>query len=216
MQIDVISDVVCPWCYIGKRRMERALRQAALPEVKIGWRPFQLNPDMPREGIDRKEYLRAKFGDPNKSYAQVAAAGQEEGIPFAFDKIKRTPNTILAHRLIRFSAREERQDALVEALFQAYFLQGQDIGDAGTLATIAASAGLDDAKVSAFLASTDEEDNIRQEDAFARQIGIQGVPCFIIDRQFAVSGAQPPEAFLEVFELAAKEKENPSPAPEVI
>jgi predicted DsbA family dithiol-disulfide isomerase len=160
--------------------------------------------------------ISASDADPNKSYAHVLAAGQEEGLDFAFDKIKRTPNTILAHRLIRFSARENRQEALVEALFQAYFMQGQDIGNAGTLAAIAAGAGLDDAKVTAFLAGSEDEDTIRQEDAFARQIGIQGVPCFIIDRQFAVSGAQPPEAFLEVFELAAKEKDSASAAPEVI
>lgn len=212
MIIDVVSDAICPWCYIGKRRLERALRQANLPgEIRIGWRPFQLNPEMPPEGIDRKEYLRAKFGDPNKSYAQVAAAGKEEGIDFAFDKIQRTPNTILAHRLIRFSARENHQDALVEALFQAYFLQGKDIGDAGVLAAVAATVGMDLAKTASFLASTEDEDTIRQEDAFARQIGIQGVPCFIIDRQYAVSGAQPPEAFLEVFDLALKGEDTSSP-----
>jgi len=219
MIIDVVSDAICPWCYIGKRRLERALRQAAPEsEVRIGWRPFQLNPDMPREGMDRKEYLRAKFGedDGGKRYEAVVAAGREEGIAFAFERIKRTPNTILAHRLIRYSARENKQEELVEALFRAYFTEGQDIGDAGVLADVAAAAGMDKAKTVAFLAGSEDEDTIRQEDAFARQIGIQGVPCFIIDRQYAVSGAQPPEAFLEVFELAAKEKDGSGANPDVI
>lgn len=202
MIIDIVSDAICPWCYIGKRRLERALAQAPQPELKLGWRPFQLNPDMPVEGIDRKAYLRAKFGDPNKSYAQVAAAGREEGIDFAFDKIQRTPNTILAHRLIRYAVRAARQDEVVETLFRGYFIEGQDIGQLQTLVSLAAAAGLDAGAVESYLAGTEDEDTIRQEDAFARQIGIQGVPCFIIDRQYAVSGAQPPQAFLEVFELA--------------
>jgi len=218
MLIDIVSDAICPWCYIGKRRLERALLQAPQPDVRIGWRPFQLNPDMPAEGMDRQAYLRAKFGEDNggKRYEQVIAAGREEGIAFAFDRIKRTPNTILAHRLIRFSASQNRQAELVETLFHGYFIEGQDIGDAGTLASLAAAAGIDKAKATAFLAGKEDEDTIRQEDAFARQIGIQGVPCFIIDRQYAVSGAQPPEAFLEVFELAKKEAAEGSATPEAI
>lgn len=211
MLIDIISDAICPWCYIGKRRLEKALALAPQPDLKLGWRPFQLNPEMPAEGIDRKEYLRAKFGDPNKSYAQVVAAGREEGIDFAFDKIRRTPNTILAHRLIRFAARQDKQDAMVETLFRAYFIEGKDIGDLDTLAALAATAGIDAA---AYLRGTEDDETIRAEDAFARQIGVQGVPCFIIERQYAVSGAQPPEAFLEIFELIAR-GEN-AEAPEVI
>jgi len=211
MVIDIVSDAICPWCYIGKRRLEKALSLAPQTDLQIGWRPFQLNPEMPREGIDRKEYLRAKFGDPNKTYAHVAAAGREAGIDFQFDKIQRTPNTILAHRLIRFSARQQKQDAVVEALFRAYFLEGKDIGDVETLVAVAASQGVEAAE---YLVSSEDDDTIRQEDAFARQIGIQGVPCFIIDRQYAVSGAQPPEAFLEIFELAKKGES--AEAPEVI
>jgi predicted DsbA family dithiol-disulfide isomerase len=213
MIIDIVSDAICPWCYIGKRRLERALLQAQQPDVRIGWRPFQLNPDMPPEGMDRKDYLRAKFGDDSggKRYEQVIAAGREEGIAFAFERIKRTPNTILAHRLIRFSVGQNRQAEMVETLFHGYFVEGVDIGDAGTLASLAAIAGIDKAKAAAFLAGKEEDDTVRQEDAFARQIGIEGVPCFIIDRQYAVSGAQPPEAFLEVFELARKEQSADSP-----
>jgi predicted DsbA family dithiol-disulfide isomerase len=213
MIIDIVSDAICPWCYIGKRRLERALLQAPQPDLRIGWRPFQLNPDMPPEGMDRKAYLKAKFGDDSggKRYEQVIAAGREEGIAFAFDRIMRTPNTILAHRLIRFSARENRQAELVERLFHGYFVEGLDIGDAGTLASLAAVVGIDKAKAVAFLASDEDDDTIRQEDAFARQIGVEGVPCFIINRQYAVSGAQPPESFLEVFELARKEEDATSP-----
>ncbi len=213
MIIDIVSDAICPGCSIGKRRLERALLQAPQSDVRIGWRPFQLNPDMPAEGMDRKAYLRAKFGDDSggNRYEQVIAAGREEGLAFAFDRIKRTPNTILAHRLIRFSLRENRQAELVEILFNGYFTEGLDIGDAGTLASLAALAGIDKAKATAFLAGNEDEDTIRQEDAFARQIGIEGVPCFIINRQYAISGAQPPEAFLEVFELARKEEGATSP-----
>ncbi len=210
MIIDIVSDAICPWCYIGKRRLEKALLLAPQDDLKIGWRPFQLNPEMPREGMDRKDYLRAKFGDASggKRYDAIIETGKAEGIDFQFDRIKRTPNTILAHRLIRFAARNDRQDALVEALFVAYFTDGKDIGDPEILASVAASVGVDAAQ---YLAGSEDDETIRQEDAFARQIGIQGVPCFIIDRQYAVSGAQPAEAFLEIFELAKKGEDAVSP-----
>ena len=204
MIIDIVSDAICPWCYIGKRRLERALQQSPQPELQIGWRPFQLNPEMPPEGIARREYLQAKFGDPTggKRYDSIVELGREEGIPFAFDRIQRTPNTILAHRLIRYATRTGQQDAMVETLFRGYFTEGRDIGQLDTLVELAASAGLAERDVATYLAGKEDEETIRSEDAFARQIGIQGVPCFIIDRQYAVSGAQPPEAFLEIFQLA--------------
>lgn len=210
MIIDIVSDAICPWCYIGKRRLEKALLLAPQDDLKIGWRPFQLNPEMPREGMDRKDYLRAKFGDASggKRYDAIIESGKAEGIDFQFDRIKRTPNTILAHRLIRFAARSDKQDALVEALFVAYFTEGKDIGDPEILASVASSVGVDAAQ---YLAGSEDDETIRQEDAFARQIGIQGVPCFIIDRQYAVSGAQPAEAFLEIFELAKKGEDAVSP-----
>jgi predicted DsbA family dithiol-disulfide isomerase len=207
MIIDIVSDAICPWCYIGKRRLEKALVMAPQPDLQIGWRPFQLNPDMPAEGMDRKEYLRLKFGDAagGNRYQAVEDAGRGEGIPFAFDRIKRTPNTILAHRLIRYAQREGRQDEAVETLFRAYFTEGANIGEIDTLTGLAEPMGLDQARLRAFLESSEDDDTIRAEDKFARQIGIQGVPCFIIDRKFAVSGAQPPETFLEIFDLAKKE-----------
>jgi predicted DsbA family dithiol-disulfide isomerase len=213
MIIDIVSDVICPWCYIGKRRLERALALAPQPDLQIGWRPFQLNPDMPSEGMDREAYLQAKFGAAKggRMYEQVTAAGAEEGIAFAFDRIRRTPNTVKPHRLIRWAASYELQDSVVEALFQAYFLAGEDLTDDDALIRIAHGAGLDREAVTAYLASDEDEAQIRSEDAFARQVGINGVPCFIIDRKFALSGAQAPEAFLEVFEIAKREAEAPSP-----
>ncbi len=207
MIIDIVSDAICPWCYIGKRRIEKALVIAPQPDLQIGWRPFQLNPDMPAEGMERSEYLRRKFGDSagGNRYQAVEDAGRGEDIPFAFDRIKRTPNTILAHRLIRFAQRDERQDEVVEALFRAYFTHGADIGRVDTLVGVTNALGMDDARVRAYLESDEDREAIQAEDKFARQIGIQGVPCFIIDRKFAVSGAQPPDTFLEIFELAKKE-----------
>jgi predicted DsbA family dithiol-disulfide isomerase len=207
MIIDIVSDAICPWCYIGKRRLEKALALAPQPDLQIGWRPFQLNPDMPADGMDRKEYLQLKFGDRagGNMYQAVEEAGRGEGIPFAFDRIKRTPNTILAHRLIRFAQREGRQDEAVETLFRAYFTEGANIGQVETLVGLAEVMQLDPDRMRAFLESDEEAEAIRAEDRFARQIGIQGVPCFIIERKYAVSGAQPPEAFLEIFELAKKE-----------
>jgi predicted DsbA family dithiol-disulfide isomerase len=207
MIIDIVSDAICPWCYIGKRRLEKALAMAPQPDLQIGWRPFQLNPDMPVEGMDRKEYLRLKFGDSagGNRYQAVEEAGRGEGIPFAFDRIKRTPNTVLAHRLIRYAQREGRQDEAVETLFRAYFTEGADIGRIETLTDLAPAMGLDETRVRGFLESDEDAATIRAEDQFARQIGIQGVPCFIIDRKYAVSGAQPPETFLEIFELVKKD-----------
>jgi predicted DsbA family dithiol-disulfide isomerase len=209
IRIDIVSDAICPWCYIGKRRLERALA-ADGADVVVGWRPFQLNPDMPDEGMDRKEYLRLKFGTDSggERYKHVIAAGLEEGIPFDFAGIKRTPNTIKAHRLIRRAEGEGTQDATVEALFLAYFTRGADIGDIETLADIAASVGADRGAVRAYLASDEGDAEVRAEDQFARRAGIQGVPCFVVERKYAISGAQPPEAFAEVFARVRAEHAN--------
>jgi predicted DsbA family dithiol-disulfide isomerase len=218
MIIDIVSDAICPWCYIGKRRLEKALALAPQPDLQIGWRPFQLNPDMPADGMDRQEYLRLKFGDRGggNMYQAVEEAGRGEGIPFAFDRIKRTPNTILAHRLIRYAQREGHQEEAVETLFRAYFTEGAMIGEIDTLVGLADAMKLDPVAVRAFLESDAEEEAIRAEDRFARQIGIQGVPCFIIDRKYAVSGAQPPEAFIEIFELAKKEAASADASADIV
>ncbi|HUH85096.1 MAG TPA: DsbA family oxidoreductase [Stellaceae bacterium] len=204
MRVDIVSDVICPWCYIGKRRLETAL--ALRPEVSIdtNWRPFQLNPDMPAGGIDRRAYLAAKFGGSahaERIYANVTEAGASVGIPFAFDRIRRTPNTRDAHRLIRRATGQGRADAVVEALFQAYFTAGRDIGDRATLAEIAGEAGLDAQDTAAWLESPAELEQVLAEDRSARRLGINAVPCFIFEGQYAVSGAQEPEFFLPVFDL---------------
>jgi predicted DsbA family dithiol-disulfide isomerase len=204
MRVDIVSDVICPWCYIGKRRLERAL--ALRPEVSIdtSWRPFQLNPDMPADGIDRRAYLAAKFGGSahaERIYANVTEAGASVGIPFAFDRIRRTPNTRNAHRLIRYATAQDRADAVVEALFEGYFTAGRDIGDRETLAEIASEAGLDAKETSQWLAGSAELEQVLAEDRSARRLGINAVPCFIFEGQYAVSGAQEPEFFLPVFDL---------------
>jgi predicted DsbA family dithiol-disulfide isomerase len=206
LRIDVVSDVVCPWCYIGKRRLERALEKAGLEGVEIGWRPFQLNPDMPDEGMERRAYLKMKFGGDGSGgamYEAIKAAGSEERIPFDFSGIEQQPNTVKAHRLIHYGGEQGRQDAVVEALFTAYFTAGQNIGETDVLVAVAVEAGLDADATRAYLDSETDVDRIRAEDKVAREMGIQGVPCFIINRRYAVSGAQDPSVFLEVFEKIA-------------
>lgn len=210
MRIDVFSDVICPWCYVGKRRLERAL--AARPElagrVELRWRAFQLNPDMPAEGIDRQLYLRLKFGDAGgarRIYRAVEEAGEEEGIAFDFAAILRTPNTIDAHRLIRFAGDQGRQDAVVEALFAAYFLAGEDIGRRDTLLRLGTAAGLPEAETAAFLEDDAAAEEVRSEDRYARRAGISGVPCFVVAERYALPGAQPPEALIKLFDLALAE-----------
>ncbi len=204
MHIDIVSDVVCPWCYIGKRRLEKALALRPEIEAEITWRPFQLNPDLPPEGVERQAYLAAKFGGnthADRIYANVTEAGATVDIPFAFDRIRRTPNTRDAHRLLRYAAAAGSAERMVEALFRGYFVDGRDIGDRAVLAEIAGGVGLDAAEAGAWLASPAELEQVLAEDRSARRLGINAVPCFIFERQYAVSGAQEPEFFLPVFDL---------------
>lgn len=215
MRIDIFSDVICPWCFIGKKRLEKALTLRPLQDLQIHWRAFQLNPGMPEEGMDRQAYLAAKFGGPESAqriYDTVGAAGRRSGVDFAFDKITRTPNTVAAHRLVRLAERFGRQDAMVDSLFQAYFLQGRNLSDKDGLVDIAADAGLDQAAARAFLDGDEETEAVLAEDAYARKLGIGGVPCFIVDGRYALSGAQEPEAFLPVFDLVDTEKAENAPA----
>jgi predicted DsbA family dithiol-disulfide isomerase len=204
MQIDIISDVVCPWCFIGKRRLEKALAMRPEIETEITWRPFQLNPDMPAEGMARADYIATKFGDSGHSrriHQTIAEAGATVSIDFAFDKIKRSPNTRNAHRLIRYATRQGAGNDVVTRLFEGYFLQGRDVGDIATLAKIAAEAGLDEREARAFLSGDSERDEIVAEDRNARRLGVNAVPCYIFAGQYAISGAQEPEFFLPVFDL---------------
>ncbi len=212
LAIDIISDVVCPWCFVGKRRMEAALelyreRNPEAAEPKITWHPFQLNPDMPPEGVDRDEYVRRKFGAERAGqvYGRITAVGMEVGIPFDFAKVTRQPNTLAAHSLIALAIDAGKQDAVVEAFFRAFFLEGRDLTSAETLAGIAVGAGLDEGDVKAFLGSADARAHIEAEDKQAREIGVEGVPFFIFNRRLAVSGAQAPEVLLEAMLEAEKE-----------
>ena len=210
LAIDIISDVVCPWCFVGKRRVEAALRlyrERGGAEPKLTWHPFQLNPDMPPEGVDRDEYVRRKFGPERAGqvYGRITAVGREVGIPFDFAKLTRQPNTLAAHSLIALAIDAGKQDAVVEAFFRAFFLEGRDLTSAETLAGIAVGAGLDEGDVKAFLGSADARAHIEAEDKQAREIGVEGVPFFIFNRRLAVSGAQAPEVLLEAMLEAEKE-----------
>ena len=215
MQIDIFSDTICPWCFIGKRRLERALAARPQPGLEIRWRAFQLNPDMPPGGMDRQDYLAAKFGGAQGArqvYDRVRAAGESEGIAFAFEAIGRTPNTIDSHRLIRLAQDSDRGDQVVEALFKAYFLGGEDIGDREILVAAAAASGMDAQDVRAFLESDAGADAARTEDARAREIGIQGVPTFILGGKYSLSGAHEPEVLFQLFDLGRAEAESSASA----
>jgi predicted DsbA family dithiol-disulfide isomerase len=201
LTVDVLSDVICPWCYIGKRRLEKATAAFDRP-VKVRWLPFQLNPRMPKEGISRREYRTKKFGSWEHSQeldARVVAVGQVEGIAFVFDRIERTPNTLNTHRLIGLADQEGVQDAVVEALFRAYFTDGRDIGNRDVLLDVAAEAGLNRHQAEAVLDSADGMEAIREADALARRLRVDGVPFFLVDGTLTLSGAQQPEAFLAAF-----------------
>ena len=206
--VDIVSDTICPWCYIGKRRFERALAQSGRADIAVAWRPFQLNPDMPPEGMTRDDYVRAKFGGgdrPRQIYQAIAESGREAGIEFQFSRIRRTPNTVLSHRLVHWSAKQERQDEIVAELFKAYFEEGLDIGDIDTLVECARRGGLDPFAAHRFLLGDEGRQEVVASDVYARRLGINGVPCFIVNRKYAVSGAQPPSAFVEVFNLAERD-----------
>ena len=207
MIIDIFSDTICPWCLIGKRRLERALAQRPDMDVTVRWHAFQLNPWMPPEGMERSAYLTAKFGDKDAEavYANIRRIGAADGIDFRFDRIPRTPNTLASHRLIRRAGAFGLQDAVVDGLFAAYFQEGRDVGRNEELAEIAAAAGLDRDETLAWLATSEERDAVVAEDAGARRMGVQGVPLFIVAGKYAVSGAQEPEYFLPIFDLAAND-----------
>jgi predicted DsbA family dithiol-disulfide isomerase len=201
LTIEIASDVICPWCYIGKRRLERAL---ALLDgevaAQIRWLPFQLNPDMPRQGMPRADYRRAKFGSIERGReldARVAAEGKGEGIAFAFDRMQRTPNTVDAHKLIDLAQKQRLAAPVVDALFRAYFEDAEDIGDAAVLERIAAAAG-----VAGWPAESDEKQVTTLEESL-RGLGISAVPTFIFDRKSGVSGAQPPESLAAAMREAA-------------
>lgn len=204
LSVDVISDVICPWCFIGKRRLEKAIAAHGEP-VTVQWHAFQLNPAMPKEGISRREYRIRKFGSWERSMlldANIVAAGKEEGILFDFDRMERTPNTVDAHRLIWFADKEGVQDAVVEALFRAYFTEGRDISSQQTLLEVVAEAGLDRERAEAVLKVDEGMEAIKEAGEQARRLRMDSVPFFVINDQITLSGAQQPDTFLEAFRQA--------------
>ena len=208
--IDVVSDVMCPWCYIGKRRLEKALDLAGNIEVEIRWRPFQLDGTIPEKGMSRSEYLSNKFGGEERAkqvYSQIEEAGEAEELPFAFDLIEKSPNTLNAHRLIRWSQTTGNQNALVEVLFRMFFIDGADIGDKEILADAAEEAGMERDVVERLFDGDSDVKEVKAEIAHAQQIGVTGVPCFIIDEKYAVMGAQQPETLAQAFEQALAERD---------
>lgn len=215
MNIDIVSDTICPWCYIGKRKLDAALATRDDIDVQIGWRPFQLNPEMPRAGMSRSAYLSAKFGGAERAtriYENIRQAGSQLGIDFRFDLIERTPSTLDSHRLVRWSLADGVQNEVVQKLFTAYFENGEDVGHPDVLTRIAEESGMDATDVRARLDDDTDLEVVRQEDTMARSMGINGVPCFIIDRKYAVSGAQDVPVFHKVFDLALNEAVTPEDA----
>jgi predicted DsbA family dithiol-disulfide isomerase len=196
VKLDILSDPACPWCMIGKVRLDRALANRPDHPFEIEWHPYQLSPDTPAEGLDRPAWLEARFGgadEARQSQERVDAAARESGIEIDWDSITRVPNTLDAHRLIHWAALEGRQPEVVDALFHAYWHEGRDIGDRDQLADIADGAGMDAALVRRLLATDADADDIRAREAHARERGVRGVPTFIIAGRHVVGGAQMPE-----------------------
>ena len=212
VKLDILSDPICPWCYIGKAQMDRALESHPDHPFEIEWHPFQLNPDMPADGMDRREYLEHKFGGKDgavRVYSQIAEAAEAAGLDIDFAAIQRTPNTINAHRLIHWAGLEGRQTAIVSKLFKAYFRDGRDIGDTEVLLVIAEDAGMDRAMTDRLMQSDADLEDIRARDANARAKGVSGVPTFVVANQHVLPGAQPTALWGDVIaeiseQLAAK------------
>ncbi|MEM6758739.1 MAG: DsbA family oxidoreductase [Pseudomonadota bacterium] len=201
IKLDIMSDPICPWCYIGKTHLDRALEAHPQHPFVIEWHPFQLNPDMPAKGMDRRAYLEGKFGGKEgavKAYAPVVEHAAAAGLKIDFEGMQRTPNTLDAHRLIHWAGVEGKQTAAVSALFQAYFVDARDIGDAEVLADVADTIDMDASVVLRLLASDADRDDIKARDAHSRKMGISSVPTFIVAGQHAVPGAQPPELWARV------------------
>ncbi|MES0861092.1 DsbA family oxidoreductase [Ruegeria sp. SCPT10] len=201
VKLDILSDPICPWCYIGKTHLDKALAKVPDHPFVIEWHPFQLNPDMPDAGMDRREYLERKFGGKDgavRAYAPVVEHAENAGLRIDFEGMKRTPNTLDAHRLIHWAGIEGKQNAVVDALFDAYFVQARDIGDPEVLSDIADSAGMDAAVVLKLLKSDADREDIRNRDTHSREMGVGSVPTFIVANQHAVPGAQPPEMWEKV------------------
>ena len=205
MRIEVVFDTVCPWCYIGKRRLEAALRGYPGVDIRPIWRPFLLNPEMPPEGMDRTAYLVRKFGGETRVkrvYGAIADAGQTVEIDFDFERIRRTPNSVDSHRLVLFATRHGKADAAVEALFFNYFINGRDTGDIDVLIRIGRDLGLDADALGSYLATDQDVNLIYEENARAHRMGISSVPSFVFNGDMAISGAHPPDVLARMIDAA--------------
>jgi len=215
--LDIISDPICPWCYIGKAKLDQAIAESGIDPFDVSWRIFQLNPDMPAEGMDRRAYLEAKFSGPEGAeqvYSRIRAVAADAGLALDFDAIPRTPNTFDAHRLIRWAKTTGNQSAVAQQLFHRYFEKGEDISDRDTLLDVAESAGLEREVVAQLLASDADREALREEEDAARQMGVGGVPCFVIGGRYVVQGAQDVETWKQILtEIAAAVSKQAAEAP---
>ncbi|MBE1282238.1 MAG: thioredoxin domain-containing protein [Rhodobacteraceae bacterium] len=201
VKLDILSDPICPWCYIGKTHLDKALAQIPDHPFVIEWHPFQLNPDMPAGGMDRREYLERKFGGKDgavRAYAPVVENAKQAGLNINFEAMQRTPNTLDAHRLIHWAGIEGKQQKAVDALFKAYFEEGRDIGNREVLGDIADGIGMDASVILKLLKTDNDTQDIRDRDSHSRQMGVNSVPTFIVANKHAVPGAQPPDLWVKV------------------
>ncbi len=208
LTVEIVHDLVCPWCYLGTRRLLRTLRRRPDLQFDLAWRPFLLNPDMPPGGMARADYVARKFGGEDRArrlYASITEIGLAEGVQFRFERIRRTPSSVDAHRLVRLAARFGRASETVEALFAAHFTDGRDLGDLRVLVAVAASCGLDGEAARLFLAGEEEADAICAENLRAHRLGINGVPCFVVAGRHAIAGAQEPEVIERLLDVATVE-----------
>jgi len=213
IKLDILSDPICPWCYIGKANLDRALASHPDHPFAIEWHPFQLNPDMPEGGMDRRTYLETKFGGQQaavQAYTPVVENAQKAGLEIDFEAMEKTPNTLNAHRLIHWAGLEGRQTPVVSALFRAYFKEGRDIGDSDVLVEIGESMEMDAAMIRKLLSTDADADDIRARDANARERGVTGVPTFILANQHVLPGAQPPELWAQVLDDLANQQADPT------
>jgi predicted DsbA family dithiol-disulfide isomerase len=208
LSIEVVFDLVCPWCFLGVRRLRRALRSRPDVRAELVWRPFLLNPDLAPQGVPRHEYLVRKFGGEERArrlHGTIAELGRAEGIEFRFDRIRRVPHSLDAHRLVRWAGRFGAADQMVDALFEAYFAEGVDVGDAAALAAVATRQGLDGIAARRFLATVAEVEAVHTDNLRAHRLGINGVPCFVVAGRHAIAGAQEPEVLDRLLDVALVE-----------
>jgi len=206
--VEMIADLACPWCYLGLVRLHKACALRPALSVELRWWPYLLNPQLPKDGMDRRTYLRAKFGgdgNADEVYARIKAAGREDGLPFAFDKIQRTPNTVFAQRLVLLAQEQGKGEALIDALFKAMFEEGMDIGDVDALADLAVAAGLPRDEVTTLLSGDRFAADIVRGHQRAHMMGVQGVPVYVVNREHVIAGAQAPEVLAGLLDVASAE-----------